>query len=405
MNRPVLSGSLAITFAIALFATSLLAQRTDPQQQGLSDSLKIEALLKKMTVEEKIGQLSLFLSNSSITANLTQKEDSRELIKEGKAGAIFNAYGVEVVHDLQRIAVEESRLKIPLIFGLDVIHGYRTIFPVPLGQACSWDLDAIEKAERIAATEATADGISWTFAPMVDLARDPRWGRVAEGAGEDTWLGSRIAEARVRGFQGKDLKDPHSLLACAKHFAAYGAALAGRDYNTVDMSDLSLYEWYLPVYNSCVRSGVASVMSSFNEINGIPSTCNRRLLTDILRNKWGFKGFVVTDFTAINELVPHGVAADLKDAARLALNAGVDMDMQGNTFNRYLPDLLNEKKITMKQIDDAVRRVLLEKFKLGLFEDPYRQCTLEREQKRDHDTRQYCFCKETGFGKLCTAEK
>ncbi len=381
MNRPVLSGFLAITFAIALFATSLLAQRTDPQQQGLSDSLKIEALLKKMTVEEKIGQLSLFLSNSSITANLTQKEDSRELIKEGQAGAIFNAYGVEVVHDLQRIAVEESRLKIPLIFGLDVIHGYRTIFPVPLGQACSWDLDAIEKAERIAATEATADGISWTFAPMVDLARDPRWGRVAEGAGEDTWLGSRIAEARVRGFQGKDLKDPHSLLACAKHFAAYGAALAGRDYNTVDMSDLSLYEWYLPVYNSCVRSGVASVMSSFNEINGIPSTCNRRLLTDILRNKWGFKGFVVTDFTAINELVPHGVAADLKDAARLALNAGVDMDMQGNTFNRYLPDLLNEKKITMKQIDDAVRRVLLEKFKLGLFEDPYRQCTLERGKK------------------------
>jgi beta-glucosidase len=381
MNKPVLLRTFVITFAIILFAVSVPAQKSDSLKLAFSDSLKIEALLKKMTIEEKVGQLSLFLSYRSITTGPSQKTDSRELIKEGKAGEIFNAYGVEAVHELQRIAVEESRLKIPLLFGLDVIHGFRTIFPVPLGQACSWDLEAIEKTEHIAATEATADGINWTFAPMVDLARDPEWGRVVEGAGEDTWLACRIAEARVRGFQGNNLKDPHSLMACAKHFAAYGAALAGRDYNTVDMSPLSLYEWYLPSYNSCVKAGVASVMTSFNEINGIPSTCNRWLLSDILRKTWGFKGFVVTDFTAINELVPHGVAVDLKDAARLALNAGVDVDMQGDAYLSSLPELLSEKKITIRQIDDAVRRILLAKFKLGLFDDPYRQCTLEREKK------------------------
>jgi beta-glucosidase len=381
MNTSLLSRFVTVFFAIALCEFSGLAQKSGSHNKAFSDSLKIEGLLKKMTIDEKVGQMSLFLSEESIITGPSQTKDSRDLIRAGKVGGIFNVHKVDNVHELQRIAVEESRLKIPLLFGLDVIHGYRTIFPIPLGQACSWDLEGIEKAERIAATEATADGIDWTFAPMVDLARDPRWGRVSEGAGEDTWLGCRIAAARVRGFQGKDLKDPRSLLACAKHFAAYGAALAGRDYNTVDMSTLSLYEWYLPTYNACVQAGVGSIMTSFNEINGTPSTSNKWLLTDILRKSWGFKGFVVTDFNAINELVPHGVAEDLKDAARLALNAGVDMDMQGSAYITSLPEILNQKKITIKQIDDAVRRILLVKFKMGLFDDPYRQCTHEREGK------------------------
>jgi len=380
MNKPALSKHIVTAFGIIFFGISVMAQKSNTPKQTSSDSLKIEALLKQMTLDEKIGQLSLFTSDWTITGPSLNK-DYKNLIKEGKAGGIFNAYTVDFVHELQRIAVEESRLKIPLLFGYDVIHGHRTIFPVPLGQACSWDLEAIEKAEHIAATEATAEGINWTFAPMVDLARDPRWGRVDEGAGEDTWLGCRIAEARVRGFQGENLKDPRSLMACAKHFAAYGAAQAGRDYNSVDMSILSLYEWYLPAYYTCVKAGVASVMTSFNEINGMPSTCNKWLLTDILRKNWGFKGFVVTDYTSINELVPHGVATDIKDAARLALNAGVDMDMQGSAYLQSLPSLLKEKKVTIRQIDDAVRAILLAKFKLGLFDDPYRQCTHEREQK------------------------
>ncbi|MGA3013888.1 MAG: glycoside hydrolase family 3 N-terminal domain-containing protein [Bacteroidales bacterium] len=381
MNASLLSRFVTVFFAIVLCEFSVLAQKPDTHDIVFSDSLKVERLLKKMTIDEKVGQLSLFLSEESIITGPSQTKDSRDLIRAGKVGGIFNVHTVDNVHELQRIAMEESRLKIPLLFGLDVIHGYRTIFPIPIGQACSWDLEGIEKAERIAATEATAEGIDWTFAPMVDLARDPRWGRVSEGAGEDTWLGCRIAEARVRGFQGKDLKDPRSLLACAKHFAAYGAALAGRDYNTVDMSTLSLYEWYLPIYNACVEAGVGSIMTSFNEINGTPSTSNKWLLTDILRKSWRFKGFVVTDFNAINELIPHGVAEDLKDAARLALNAGVDMDMQGSAYITSLSELLNEKKITLKQIDEAVRRILLVKFKMGLFDDPYRQCTHEREKK------------------------
>ncbi len=380
MKKPELSKHILIAFGIILSGISVTAQKTNFHIRISSDSLKIEALLKQMTLDEKIGQLSLFTSDWTITGPSLNK-DYKNLIKEGKAGGIFNAYTVDFVHELQRIAVEESRLKIPLFFGYDVIHGHRTIFPVPLGQACSWDLEAIEKADHIAATEATAEGINWTFAPMVDLARDPRWGRVDEGAGEDTWLGCRIAEARVRGFQGKNLKDPHSLMACAKHFAAYGAVQAGRDYNSVDMSMLSLYEWYLPAYYTCVKAGVASVMTSFNEINGMPSTCNGWLLTNILHKTWGFKGFVVTDYTSINELVPHGVAIDIKDAARLALNAGVDMDMQGSAYLQSLPSLLKEKKVTIRQIDDAVRAILFAKFKLGLFDDPYRQCTHEREQK------------------------
>jgi beta-glucosidase len=298
------------------------------------------------------------------------------------------------VRELQRMAVEESRLKIPLIFGYDVIHGHRTIFPIPLAQACSWDLEAIEQSERIAAQEATAEGINWTFAPMVDIARDPRWGRVAEGAGEDTWLGCRIGAARVRGFQGNDLKAKNTLLSCVKHYAAYGAAQAGRDYNTVDMSQLSLYEWYLPPYKATVDAGVASAMTSFNEIAGVPSTANRWLLTDLLRNDWGFKGFVVTDYTSINEMVNHGNAADNKDAARLAINAGVDMDMQGSTYLDYLSQLIKENKVSMTEIDRSVRVILEAKAKLGLFDDPYHYCNKDRQEKEIMTPDQLAFARK-----------
>jgi beta-glucosidase len=369
---------------VPAFGLYLLIQTAEAQEKPIagisaSDSIKVETLLSQMTLEEKVGQLSLFASGWDVTGP-TLNSNYKQLIRDGRAGAILNARGVEYVRTLQKMAVEESRLKIPLIFGLDVIHGYTTIFPIPLGQAASWDLEAIEKADQIAAREASAAGINWTFAPMVDIARDPRWGRVGEGAGEDTWLGSQIAKARVRGFQGKGYGDGMHILACAKHFAAYGAPLAGRDYNTVDMSPLSLYECYLPPYKACIDAGVATIMTSFNEINGVPSASNKWLLTDLLRNDWGFKGFVVTDYTAIPELVNHGVAEDLKSAAELALNAGVDMDMQGSTFLDNLPGLLKEKKVSIKSIDEAVRFILRAKIQLGLFDDPYRFCNQQREQ-------------------------
>lgn len=370
----------AIVLWMILITSAVCSQKPGDQGISSSDKVKLETLLNTMTLDEKIGQLSLFSSGWDVNGP-TLDDNYKRLIREGKAGAILNAYTVDYVRSLQRIAVEESRLKIPLIFGFDVIHGHRTIFPVPLAQSCSWDLASIEESERIAALEATAEGLNWTYAPMVDITRDPRWGRVVEGAGEDTWLGCKIAAARVHGFQGKDLKDNHTLLACAKHFAAYGAPQAGREYNTVDMSMLSLYEWYLPTYKACVDAGVGSIMTSFNEISGVPSTSNKWLLTDLLRQSWGFKGFIVTDYTAINELIPHGIATDLEEAARLALNAGVDMDMQGSAYLNSLADLLRNKKITMKQIDDAVSAVLRAKFQLGLFDDPYRYCNKERQEK------------------------
>jgi beta-glucosidase len=369
---------------VPAFGLCLLIQTADAQENPItglsaSDSLKVETLLSQMTVEEKIGQLSLFASGWDISGP-SLDSNYKQYIREGKVGAILNAKTVDYIRSLQRIAVEESRLKIPLIFGLDVIHGYSTIFPIPLGQAASWDLEAIEKADQIAAREASTGGIDWTFAPMVDIARDPRWGRVSEGAGEDTWLGSQIAKARVRGFQGQGYRDGMHIMACAKHFAAYGAPLAGRDYNTVDMSPLSLYEYYLPPYQACVDAGVASVMTSFNEINGVPSTSNQRLLTDLLRKDWGFNGFVVTDYAAINELINHGVAEDLRSATEMALNAGVDMDMEGGVFLGSLPVLLKENKVSIRKIDEAVRRILLAKIQLGLFDDPYRFCNKQREQ-------------------------
>jgi len=344
-----------------------------------ADSLKIESLISQMSLEEKAGQLSLFASGWDVTGP-TMDPNYKQYIREGKAGAVLNANTVDFIRSLQKIAVEESRLKIPLLFGYDVIHGHRTIFPIPLGQAASWDLEVIEHAEQIAASEATAQGINWVYAPMVDIARDPRWGRVSEGAGEDTWLGCLIAEARVKGFQGQSYSDGRHVLACVKHYAAYGAPMAGRDYNVVDMSPLSLYECYLPPYKACVDAGVASVMTSFNEINGTPSTSNYWLLTELLRNEWGFKGFIVTDYTAVNELVNHGVAADNKAAAELALNAGVDMDMVGSTFLDYLPSLQKENKVKTGDIEMAVRRILWAKMELGLFDDPYRFCNKQREK-------------------------
>ena len=338
-------------------------------------------LIKKMTLEEKVGQLSLFTSDWSSTGP-SIRNDYTDLIKQGKAGAIFNAYTVDFVKSLQKTAVEETRLHIPLIFGFDVIHGHRTIFPVPLGTASTWDTAMIRKAERIAAIEATAEGLNWTFAPMVDIARDPRWGRVTEGGGEDTWLGSLISAARVRGFQGASLSDSTSVLACVKHFAAYGAPQGGRDYNTVDMSQRSLYEWYLPVYKAAVDAGVASVMTSFNEIAGVPSTSNKWLLTDLLRREWKFGGFVVTDYGSINELIPHGVAENQEKAAELSINAGVDMDMQGSAFLNHLPALVKAQRVSEETINTAVRRILEAKYKLGLFDDPYKRCDKKREAEQ-----------------------
>jgi len=343
---------------------------------------KVDSVLKLMTLEEKIGQMVLYSSDWDVTGP-TLKLGYMDDIRKGHCGNIFNAHTTAYVRKLQKIAVEESRLGIPLLFGYDVIHGHKTIFPISLGESCSWDLQAIEKSARVSAIEAAASGINWTFAPMVDISVEPRWGRVSEGAGEDPYLGSRIAEARVHGFQGKDnnLADPLTVLACVKHFAGYGAPLAGRDYNTVDMSHRVFLDTYLPPYEAAVKAGAMSVMTSFNELDGVPSSGNKYLLTDLLRNDWGFKGLVVTDYTSINEMVNHGVAANDADAGLLAVKAGVDMDMQGEVYFKYLKKQVEDGQVDSKLIDDAVRRVLRVKFMLGLFDDPYRYCDAEREKK------------------------
>jgi len=340
---------------------------------------RVSTLLAKMTLDEKIGQLTLYTTDWGSTGP-TIREGYKNDIRSGACGNLFNSHTTAFVRELQRVAVEETRLKIPLLFGFDVIHGYKTIFPIPLGEAASWDLEAIEKSARIAATEASAAGLNWTYAPMVDITRDPRWGRVMEGAGEDTWLGCRIAEARTRGIQGKKIGDTDAMLACVKHYAAYGAAVAGRDYNTVDMSERFLREYYLPPYEAAIRAGAATVMTSFNDYDGVPASGNKFLLDKILRKEWGFQGFVVTDYTSMNEMVNHGVVADDKAAGELALNAGVDMDMQGAIYQRFLKKSVQEGKVTRKQIDEATRRVLRLKFELGLFDDPYKFCNAEREK-------------------------
>ncbi len=306
--------------------------------------LKVDSVLSLMTLDEKIGQLTLYTSDMDQTGPFIRKQYEDD-IKEGKTGAIFNAYGAEYTRHLQELAINNTRLRIPLMFGYDVIHGHQTIFPVPLAEAASWDIKAIETSARIAAAEASAQGLNWTFAPMCDIARDPRWGRMVEGAGEDPYLGSVIARARVRGFQGSDVSDNNTIAACVKHFAAYGAAQAGRDYNSVDMSRRMLREVYLPPYKAAVDEGALTVMSSFNDFDGIPATANRYLLTDILRNEWGFDGFIVTDYASINELPVHGVAADTTEAAKMALLAGSDMDMQAGAFSKTLARLVDEEKI------------------------------------------------------------
>jgi len=362
---------------LALWASVLMS--CNQKQTTVGDKQMnafIDDLMGKMTLEEKLGQLNLPASGD-ITTGSVSSSNIAEKIKEGKIGGLFNIKSVEKIRAVQQISVEQSRLKIPLIFGMDVIHGYQTLFPIPLGMSCSWDMELIEKSARLAAQEASADGICWTFSPMVDISRDPRWGRVSEGSGEDVYLGSQIARAMVKGYQGDDLSKNNTILACVKHFALYGAGEAGRDYNTVDMSRIRMYNEYLPPYKAALEAGAGSVMASFNEIDGIPATANKWLLTDLLRQEWGFNGFVVTDYTGILEMVDHGLG-NLKEVSALALKAGVDMDMVSDGLPGTLKQTLDEGKITQQEIDLACRRILEAKYRLGLFEDPYRYCDVNR---------------------------
>ena len=336
----------------------------------------LDNLLKRMTLEEKIGQLNLPVTGE-ITTGQAKSSDIAAKIKRGEVGGLFNLKGVDKIRDVQRLAVENSRLGIPLLFGMDVIHGYETIFPIPLGLSCSWDIPAIEESARIAAVEASADGISWTFSPMVDISRDPRWGRVSEGSGEDPFLGALIARAMVRGYQGKDMSRNDEIMACIKHFALYGAAEAGRDYNTVDMSRQRMFNDYMLPYQAGVEAGAGSVMASFNEVEGVPATANKWLMTDVLRGAWGFNGFVVTDFTGISEMIEHGIG-DLQTVSARAINAGVDMDMVSEGFIGTLKKSVEEGKVSVETVNTACRRILEAKYKLGLFDNPYKYCDLKR---------------------------
>ena len=355
---------------VSLFATA--------QQETIDQ--KVNALLKKMTLEEKIGQLNQYTGDNAATGPITINANKQAEIKAGLIGSMLNVTGTKYTRQYQELAMQ-SRLKIPLLFGQDVIHGYKTTFPIPLAEAASWDLAAIELAARVAATEASASGIHWTFAPMVDIGRDPRWGRVMEGAGEDTWLGSKIAYARVKGFQGNKLGDLNSVMACVKHFAAYGAAVGGRDYNSVDMSERMLLETYLPPFKAALDAGAATFMNSFNDLNGIPATANVHLQRDILKGKWNFQGFVVSDWGSIGEMVAHGYSKDLKAAALAAITAGSDMDMESNAYRYHLAELVKEGKVPVDLIDDAVKRILRKKYELGLFDDPYRYSDQKRADK------------------------
>lgn len=336
----------------------------------------VDALMKKMTLEEKIGQLNLPASGD-ITTGQAGSSDIAGKIEQGKVGGLFNIKSAAKIREVQKLAVERSRLKIPLIFGMDVIHGYETVFPIPLGLSCTWNMQAVERSARIAAEEASADGICWTFSPMVDISRDARWGRIAEGNGEDPYLGSQVAKAMVKGYQGNDLSNNNTIMACVKHYALYGAAEAGRDYNTVDMSHQRMYNDYFPPYKAAVDAGAGSVMASFNEVDGVPATANKWLLTDVLRNQWKFNGFVVTDYTGINEMMDHGIG-DLPTVSARALMAGIDMDMVGEGFLTTLPASLKQGKVSLSRIDDACRKILEAKYKLGLFKDPYLYCDENR---------------------------
>jgi beta-glucosidase len=360
-----------------LFISILFTKTTFAQQK--SNNQKVDSVLKLMTLEEKIGQLNQYNDDNKATGPVTVDNTKVDQIKKGQVGSLLNVLGTQRTKSWQTIAMQ-SRLKIPLLFGQDVIHGYKTTFPIPLAESCSWDLDAMQLSAQVAAAEASASGIHWTFAPMVDIARDPRWGRVMEGAGEDTYLGSKIAFARVKGFQGDKLGSVNSLMACTKHFAAYGAAIGGRDYNSVDISDRTLLETYLPPFKATVDAGVATFMNSFNDINGVPSTGNKYLQRDILKGKWNFKGFVVSDWGSIGEMVYHGNVKNEYEAALSAITAGSDMDMESRSYKNNLIQLVKENKVPIALIDDAVKRVLLKKFELGLFDDPFRFCNEGREK-------------------------
>ncbi|WP_310379843.1 beta-glucosidase BglX [Flavobacterium sp.] len=369
---------------IALLCFSLIGYS---QKKATKKEIKIKPkaefvaeLMSKMTVDEKIYQTVQFTSDGTVTGPKSG-DNYITRIQQGKVGSILNATGAKATREIQRINLENSRLKIPLLFGHDVIHGYKTIFPINLGMASSWDPKAVELAARVAATEASAGGVHWTFAPMVDISRDARWGRVSEGSGEDSFLGIQMAVANVKGFQGDDLSKNNTILACTKHFAAYGAAEAGRDYNTVDMSERVLRETYLPAFKATVDAGVKTFMTSFNEIAGVPSTGNKFLLRDVLKGEWEFDGMVVTDYTSINEMVAHGFALDNKNAGELAMNAGVDMDMVGGVYMNYLKQSYDEGKVTLAEIDDACKRILDVKYDLGLFEDAYRYSDEKREKE------------------------
>ena len=359
-------------------ASAVTAMATPQADKGKMDKF-IDNLMGKMTLQEKIGQLNLPVSGEIVTGQ-AKSSDVAGKIRKGQVGGLFNVKGVENIREVQKIAVEQSRLKIPLLFGMDVIHGYETVFPIPLALSCSWDMEAIKESARIAAKESSADGICWTFSPMVDICRDPRWGRMAEGGGEDPYLGSEISAAMVKGYQGDDLTDKNTIMACVKHFALYGAPEAGRDYNTVDMSHLSMFNNYFPPYKAAIDAGVGSVMTSFNVVDGIPATGNKWLMTDVLRDRWGFDGFVVTDYTAISEMIAHGMG-DLQQVSAMSLSAGTDMDMVADGFLTTLEKSLKEGKVTMAEIDKACRRILEAKYKLGLFDDPYKYCDASRVKK------------------------
>ena len=357
----------------------LLAQLVNAQKKTVDQ--RVDSVLRLMTLDEKVGQMNQYNGPWAATGPLTNDDNLLTQIKAGKVSSMLNVTGVARTRELQDLAMQ-TRLRIPLLFGQDIIHGYRTTFPIPLAEAASWDLEAIERSARIAAIEASAAGVHWTFAPMVDIARDPRWGRVMEGAGEDPYLGSLIAKARVKGFQGRGLGNTDAVMACAKHFAAYGAAVGGRDYNSVDMSLRQLHEVYLPPFKAALDAGAATFMNSFNDLNGIPATANKYLQRDILKGKWKFKGFVVSDWGSVGEMINHGYAKDNKDASMLATNAGSDMDMESRSNIQNLAQLVKEGKVKLSLVDDAVRRILHKKFEIGLFDDPYRFCNEAREKEQ-----------------------
>jgi len=381
-----------LKYAFIFIGIFLISSTTFALKKSIDE--RVDSIMKLMTLDEKIGQMNQY-SNSLATGPVTPEGVNPQEVKDGKVGSFLNVKGVDNTRSIQDMAMQ-SRLKIPLLFGLDVIHGYKTTFPLPLAEAASWDLQAIEQSARIAATQTAAAGVHWTFAPMVDIARDPRWGRVMEGAGEDTYLASAIAKARVKGFQGKGFGNTDAVMACVKHFAAYGAAIGGREYNSVDMSERTLWETYLPPFKAALDAGAATFMNSFNDLNGTPATGNAYLQRDILKGKWGFKGFVVSDWGSIGEMIEHGFVKDKYEAALAAITAGNDMDMESRSYPKHLAQLVKDGKVSIKLIDDAVRRILRKKFEMGLFDDPFRYCNTSREKQELNNPAYRIFAREIG---------